>query len=455
MLIERFHSLRLPSVALMLSCMALFSGLAQANSNGNDPLRLEFASYQFAVFLPQAPTQGTANQAQALADQYLQAFTHLPEVPEVIDRALFVQKYSVNVAEDYPPPSVDYLGYFGRGLSAGQMQAVQSAQAVHVFNFITSGAAPLSYYQAAVQFVGAIAKQYGGYVWDEDTRELYTAQAWDARRVATWTNGAPLASAQITIHAYPEGEGARAVTLGMHKFGLPDLVIPQIARSDSSSGGSLINLVAQLLVEGRRPVDRVLAVDINQVQHEGARRVQETGLKSNANKIAKVYLGDAEPAEGDNPNKQLKLEGRKYPGRTEFERLTGLLTKLYGSEDEVFDADHSNARLQAASAAAKAQLPRLSMRLNQGMKANEVILVKAPFATDQGSNEWMWVEVNSWSGQDIGGILQSDPRYVSGLRAGAKVQVKQDDVFDYIHYLPDGRVEGNETGKIILEAQGR
>ena len=65
----------------------------------------------------------------------------------------------------------------------------------------------------------------------------------------------------------------------------------------------------------------------------------------------------------------------------------------------------------------------------------------------------MWVEVIGWKGGEVEGILQNDPFEVSGLKAGARVRFKDSVVFDFIHYFPDGREEGNETGKIMLRRE--
>ncbi len=59
------------------------------------------------------------------------------------------------------------------------------------------------------------------------------------------------------------------------------------------------------------------------------------------------------------------------------------------------------------------------------------LLVKAPFATRAGGNEWMWVEVVRWEGNRISGILENDSYQVEGLKAGARVEVDEASLFDY------------------------
>jgi len=65
----------------------------------------------------------------------------------------------------------------------------------------------------------------------------------------------------------------------------------------------------------------------------------------------------------------------------------------------------------------------------------------------------MWVEVSSWKGGDIKGLLDNDPDEIPDLHAGATVEIGEQDVFDYIRYKPDGSEEGNETGKEIEKSR--
>ena len=52
------------------------------------------------------------------------------------------------------------------------------------------------------------------------------------------------------------------------------------------------------------------------------------------------------------------------------------------------------------------------------------------------------------------GLLRNQPFNIPDLKAGMEVFVRQEEVFDYLHVLPDGTREGNETGKLI-EKYGR
>jgi uncharacterized protein YegJ (DUF2314 family) len=65
----------------------------------------------------------------------------------------------------------------------------------------------------------------------------------------------------------------------------------------------------------------------------------------------------------------------------------------------------------------------------------------------------MWVEVTTWRGNRIGGLLDNEPEKIRNLHSGQYVDVRQEDVFDYLHTFPDKPTEGNTTGPIIQRMQ--
>jgi uncharacterized protein YegJ (DUF2314 family) len=121
-------------------------------------------------------------------------------------------------------------------------------------------------------------------------------------------------------------------------------------------------------------------------------------------------------------------------------------------EDSVAYTSHDDA-LEAASAQAKQKLPALQKAFAAGFQPGEYLEVKAPFDTESGGTEWMWVEVTTWQGDRIGGLLDNEPEKVPNLHSGQHVEVRQQDVFDYIRTFPDKRTEGNTTGAIIERIQ--
>lgn len=218
--------------------------------------------------------------------------------------------YSSKVAEDYAPPSLRQLRYFGRGLSLEQAEALQKAPRVLALGFAHPAGQSTACLRNAEEFVFELAQQENAIIWDVETREAFTPEAWQRSRLKTWDGGTPDVAEQMAIHAY-------------------------------------------------------------------------------------------------------------------------------------------DAVLRAASARARVKLPGLQKAFRRGLMPGEQLLVKAPFSTRDGGREWMWIEVTEWNGDQIKGMLRSDPRDVPGLSAGQMVDSRQSEVFDYLRVFPDGRTEGNETSKLL------
>jgi uncharacterized protein YegJ (DUF2314 family) len=237
------------------------------------------------------------------------------------------------------------------------------------------------------------------------------------------------------------------ITLGMEKLALPDVVVNQVALSDERAFGNLINVTCQTLFE--RPVlgrAGELAVALDELKHPGARsRATENPLKG-AKQRATIHLSVAERQEDDPDNLvEIVLPGAAAELQV---RQTALVAQLFGSSDQIEYVEHDAAVL-VASLRAKLALMKHKPRYLKEPPHGERLLVKAPFRTPDGGNEWMWVEVVRWQGQTIHGILDNNPFDIPDLKAGAKIEVKEDALFDYLLVKGDGTQEGNETARLM------
>ncbi len=190
-------------------------------------------------------------------------------------------------------------------------------------------------------------------------------------------------------------------------------------------------------------------LEIGGLRHAGVRKNLMDTILPGGKGAGRLRLLDT-PAEQGDPDKALAaLDFDAYPGRDYTERLTGFVVAVFGAQpDKVVRTKH-DAVLRAASARARAKLPGLQKAFRHGLMPGEQLLVKAPFSTRDGGREWMWIEVTQWTGDQIKGMLRSDPRDVPGLSAGQMVDARQSEIFDYLRVFPDGRTEGNETSKLL------
>jgi uncharacterized protein YegJ (DUF2314 family) len=164
--------------------------------------------------------------------------------------------------------------------------------------------------------------------------------------------------------------------------------------------------------------------------------------------VACLTLREGKWEEGDPKNRLIELASENYPGNDLHAKQDRMLSSFFGWEDSVTNVHH-NQELLTESAKENAKLPDLHRAFTRGLEPGEFIQVKAPFRAQDGGTEWMWVEVTSWKGDEIKGLLKNEPSYASNLHAGQVVEVRQEDVFDYIRQYADKRTEGNTTADII------
>jgi uncharacterized protein YegJ (DUF2314 family) len=400
--------------------------------------------FRVAVYhLPRA-TKDTGPVVKALT--HAKGLALLTELPTgaVTTPTLVVQHPKV---AEYAPPSLESLRYSGRTLSDAQKTAMQNSQEVTTLGLVSPTVNGIQAYRAAMEVSADLAEQTGGLLLDDETRESYTLAAWRAH-LDNWDKDSLPIHEHIVIHAYKEGELLRLVTLGMRKFGLPDVSVNQVSGHDAQSMASLTNLVCQAMLEGAAVTPTgTMSVSLSAVRNAREREKLGSNLQDKAEGKTTVHLVIAEPHEGDAQNRLLEIV---FPGSVaELQaRQNAVLSQLFGAHDAASAVKHDAALLEA-SKRAREHAMTFKPRYAKGRPELERLLVKAPFRTRSGGNEWMWVEVTRWEGDTISGLLENDPIEVDDLKAGARVQVKEGVIFDYILYGTDGGMEGNETGRLM------
>lgn len=348
---------------------------------------------------------------------------------------------------EFAPPSLETLKYRGKGLSDEEKVRLQKATAVTIFSFTGPGKDALASYRVALRALLALEKTAPGILWDEDARVAMGRDAW-AARLDDWTGDVPRVDRQFSIDGYRDGELLRIVTLGMRRFALPDVVVSQVTSHDFKSMGTLVNIVCQTLVErSALPRPGEIDVAVATLTNTAARAYYLADFEEGGTGGGTLALAKATPAEGDSDNRLLEVVFPGPAGQLQ-ERQNHTLASILGAHDSLVRTRH-DPEILAASARARAKAIALKTRFASGAPQLEQLTVKAPFKTRSGGNEWMWVEVVRWNGSTIQGVLQNDPYEVPGLKAGARVEVEESSIFDYIYRRADGSAEGNETAALL------
>ncbi len=447
---------RLFWVVVLLGAVAVVAAPVGADLIEAGDVRTDYGVFSVVFYYapdPMAPTRKTVAELRK---------EHLPDVPLIRNDEESQELMFLGLAEEAAPlaefvlPSDDYFTHSGPGMTPADVAALRATSVATNLVFVVPVEEVWIKAQAFETLVHAFAEATGAYIWDSATRECFTRDAWQAIRLPGAATAVPDITRHITIHFYqPEEESPllRAVTLGMEKFALPNVVVERLRPGESQAVGTLINLVCQSLVERpfvphpARHVVRIEDID-SEAFRQGIGRFQ--GAHATGEITLVLTRGGRD--EGDPAGPLIELGFGEAPGETLDGRRQAALAALFGATESLIAIEHDEGLLEA-SRRARERLPELQAMFGQGLGPGGRLLVKAPFATDDGEgNEWMWVEVTHWpeSGPLVG-ILQNDPAAIAELYAGMRVAVGLEDVFDYILLRPDGSMEGNETGRILEE----
>src|SRR5579859_383593 len=409
--------------------------------------------FRFSVYmLPIAKKDPQAALSTAIA-KYSPNMKQIAEIPEKPIEMGVTAHLLKNVAREYPPPTAEDLKYSGFGLSKEQVLAVQAPKEVFILEFTHPKERVWEALRAANLIVEQVARDTSGLIWDEETENMFTQEVWEQRRLSKWSGGIPNIQTQTTVQTYQKGEFVRGVSGGMKKAGLPDIVVEDFDWSSESEVVDLINLFCQRMAEGAYlSVPGVFTLDLKELNDVEARESELRSLKPNGIGVGYLKLKIGAADKGDPGNRLIELASDRYDGNDPQSKKQRLLSCFFGSDDVATNVEHTDEVLEA-SKKARAQLPSLFEKFNAGLEPGEYIQVKAPFKTPSGGNEWMWVEISHWKNKRIRGVLENDPVLIPDLRSGEVVEIREDDVFDYIHRFSDGRREGNTTGEIIKKME--
>jgi uncharacterized protein YegJ (DUF2314 family) len=363
---------------------------------------------------------------------------------------MVVSAHLQNSAEqEYEPPNIEMLKSSGYDVSEQQRQALQKSQEAFFLEFAHPKTNVWTAMHNADALIEEIARNEQGLIWDEETRETFSPDAWHKKRLASWSDTVPDISSQTVIHIYKKDEFVRAITLGMKKAGLPDAVVDDFFWSSENQVGHLIELFCQSIAEGVLPdKSATFYLNVHAIKNAAVRDRQVKSLKKNSTGIGFLSLKEGVREEGDPDNRLIQITFDRYGGTDLHAKRERMLSCFFGWEDTVKAVRHDGELLEV-SAKARSKLPELHKAFSSGLQPGEFIQIKVPFPTPEGGNEWMWVEVTSWKGSKIRGLLENEPLNVPDLHGGQIVEIREGDVFDYLLQHPDGSQEGNTTGAIL------
>lgn len=348
-------------------------------------------------------------------------------------------------------PTAEYLSFKARGLSESDKVKVVGSKSALSISFALPTQNGMSEFVVANSVVSSLANETEAFIFDRGTREVFSGKSW-----ADVRTGEPpdllSVDKHITIHVYRDKDYLRAVTLGMSKFGLPELAVPELGSDQTEPVGQLVNAIAQRIVEAPLSVNR--GTSVFSVQAMKPTQWKKSLLSKSPRAMpgdVRVCLREGLPHEGDAENRLLNIGFDLEQGSDRHAKRSAFLRRAFGASDsDVRLARSGDDELLAASRRARDKIPRLRADFVAGLAPRERLAVKAAFKTDRSGVEYMWVQIASWNKDgEIRGLLLNEPREIPTLQVGQEVRVRESDFYDYIRTFEDGRVEGNETGKLL------
>ncbi|HXC39301.1 MAG TPA: DUF2314 domain-containing protein [Burkholderiales bacterium] len=441
-------------VSLCIGIVICIPGVKAAGTGDVVPIGSPMAnvvSFEFAVYYLPKPDSDPRQALKRLASK-LDAGWHVVDSPSQSpaqpELSIRLEK---DVQHNYAPPGMANLQYSGRGLSLQQAKALQNSKTALILGFTHSKTKVWTVLAAANRLAEQVARETDGLVWDEQTREVFTPDAWRAHRIES-SDSVPDVRKHIIVHAYRSGERLRAVTLGMGKFGLPDVVINDVDPSLGDPLSHVVHAFCQAMAEGATfSGNREFDLDFDSIRHPAFRGPPSARLRLQPRAVARLAVRKGIREDGDAENRLLEVSMERYPGPDIHAKQQNMVAAAFDRQDSVTAIRDDDKALNDASRRAKAKLPALKAAFAAGLQPGEFILVKAPFASRGSTTEMMWVRITRWSETSIEGLLEDEPVQKTTLHAGQVVRLAERDVFDYVRRFADGREDGGETDKIIKE----
>jgi uncharacterized protein YegJ (DUF2314 family) len=404
------------------------------------PVRVGPAHSMFLVYV------GDGVDIAAIADRELAAEKDLRRATEPgTDGPLPAVSVREPPLDLVPVPEPELLVHFSVDLTPAEVARVAAVEKAVAIAFEYTPGTATAVLARAHQIVGRIAAASKGLIWVDETRLMYGDGSWKERTAAA-AAARPMAAPLTNVHMYRPGDAPtiRLVSLGMVALGLPDLVIDDMPPGFGEEAGMLLAMVAQQLLQGTAPAaDGAFEVRVDALVDADGKAMTPPGEEATG--AATIRLVTATPEDGDPDN---RLWAITFPGDGALpERQAAVLHRLFGRTGGVKDVSADDPEIAAVTRKVQKGLPDLKRRFAKRQSV-EHLQVKAGFATPDGNHEYMWVDVQTWKGKTLRGVLMNEP-VAAELTKGAPVDVDDGAIIDYMFHKADGSTEGGESNDIL------
>ena len=349
--------------------------------------------------------------------------------------------------DQLPVPSLQALQYFGRGFDQAKADNIMDSN--YSVSFI--GVGPFDKNHALLKSITIciddLAKKYNAFVYDVADSLIFTSEAFTNIRANEISQGY-FSSSQFGVRAYRVEEGVRSVSMGLEKFGQPNLAIENFSEHHMGYIDKLFTLVIQHVIESDEKVlPGSISIDIKNISNPVIQKNMHSSVVQNGTGKATLVLKKTVPFDGD-PSELLAISFENPPGDSLWVEQAKLLRSVFGRDREISNVPDSvslETAIESAKMRAKDILEEGHALEKDGMRLLVAVALEE-------TKEVIWVEVIEWEGVKGKGILLSNPIHTKSLSSGMKYEFKYASIMDFKLYGSDGIVEQGGVDELARKA---
>lgn len=374
-----------------------------------------------------------------------------PELPKDIKD--FIEKNILNGnslkvelkgPEEIPFPNVSYVKTFGFGFSDEDAVECASAGSLILLTF-RSPAQNIFKKNLGMMWISyLLSKKFDGYIYDLESKELFTKKYFSNFNLKENFKDLRI---HILVQKYPYTPGSyRIVTLGMAKFGCPDIEIKDFKTTASISLERLCYGICKKLIDIRKKKEQPLPFPKNlslKVKEIFEATNQLNGKGKQLEQIVKISLKPGEYESGDSQKNIVRI----YPPRNmSMEKwcddvsgkVAGFIIKRKYDVNEAF--------LKKVYEEAQKNLPQFE-NYYKNRNPKDSFFAKISIKC-KNIEELIWLKVIGKKGENYIGAAQGDAAGCNNITAGTILRFKPKSIRDWIVALKNGKVIGNFTAKL-------
>lgn len=303
------------------------------------------------------------------------------------------------------------------------------------------------------KFVESVRNLTNGVVQDAISHVLWGTEQWKKH---AQNAAARLVESNILFEILAEDGNVWIHTHGMEKFGMLDVEIDGVPEELAAKARTLATIAAEVLIASRNQLpefpSEIVIPGTDVLMHIEIQAPDPEGHFPDGSLKIRPFTSESDPLEEGSAEHALSVF--VLPSRSHSS--SGRKSESSDKRNEAPDKGVLRNRLIEAHKRAKEELALFKTSFQQTPDPDEhVHAVKVGFPTQGGSYEWMWVSLDAWRGQSIVGHLENTPVLRKDLAKGARVQITEGEIFDWVIASSGDVLKGGYTEHIsVLHHQG-